>query len=348
MAIADKRKAEDGVLVPVKRPRTDVAVSTGSDEGALVASGRPRTSNLFAPVMLLSGHQGEIFCGRFHPEGGFLASAGYDRNIHFWNTYGECDNFAVLTGHTGAVLDLKFSTDGSFLFTASTDKTLSLWDADVGVRVKKLRGHTSYVNCCHPARRGPQLVCSASDDCTIKVWDTRKRGAIHNFQESYQVTAVTFNDTSEQIISGGIDNVVKVWDLRKNGILYKMNGHTDTITGLALSPDGSYILSNAMDSTLRIWDIRPFAPQERCVKIFQGHQHNFEKNLLKCNWSHDGTKVTAGSADRFVYVWDTTSRRILYKLPGHNGSVNEVGFHPKEQIIMSCSSDKQIYLGEME
>lgn len=57
----------------------------------------------------------------------------------------------------------------SCLFTASTDKTLSIWDTEVGVRIKKLKGHTSYVNSCSSARRGPQLICSASDDCTIKV-----------------------------------------------------------------------------------------------------------------------------------------------------------------------------------
>ena len=111
-----------------------------------------------------------------------------------------------------------------------------------------------------------------------------------------------------------------------------MKGHIDTVTGLALSPDGSYILSNAMDNSLRIWDIRPFAPYERCVKILSGHQHNFEKNLLRCAWSSDGSKVSAGSSDRFHYIWDTTSRRILYKLPGHNGSVNDIDFHPKEPI----------------
>ena len=37
-----------------------------------------------------------------------------------------------------------------------------------------------------------------------------------------------------------------------------------------LSPDGSYVLTNSMDNTLRIWDIRPFAPEERCVKIITG------------------------------------------------------------------------------
>jgi len=99
---------------------------------------------------------------------------------------------------------------------------------------------------------------------------------------------------------------------------------------------------------VRIWDVRAFAPQERCVKIITGHQLNFEKNLLRCSWSPDGSKVSAGSADRLVYIWDTTSRRILYKLPGHNGSVNSVVFHPKEPIIASGSSDKTIYLGEIE
>jgi Prp8 binding protein len=68
-----------------------------------------------------------------------------------------------------------------------------------------------------------------------------------------------------------------VWDLRTNALLFKLKGHTDTVTGMSVSPDGSYVMSNGMDSSLRIWDVRPYAPQERCVKILQGHQHNFEK-----------------------------------------------------------------------
>ena len=37
-----------------------------------------------------------------------------------------------------------------------------------------------------------------------------------------------------------------------------MSGHSDTVTGLSLSPDGTLLLSNAMDNTLRIWDTRAF------------------------------------------------------------------------------------------
>lgn len=126
-----------------------------------------------------------------------------------------------------------------------------------------------------------------------------------------------------------------------------LEGHQDTVTGMRINPAGTHLLSNAMDNTLRSWDIRPFAPANRCVKMFTGHTHGFEKQLIKCDWSPDGGKVTAGSSDYCVNVWDATTCRLLYKLPGHRGSINEVAFHPTEPIIGSCSSDGTIYLGEL-
>ena len=74
-----------------------------------------------------------------------------------------------------------------------------------------------------------------------------------SFDSSFQVLCVTFNETADQIISGGVDNDLKVWDIRKAGLLYKMKGHTDSPTGLSLSPDGSFVASNGMDNTGAIW-----------------------------------------------------------------------------------------------
>ncbi len=73
-----------------------------------------------------------------------------------------------------------------------------------------------------------------------------------------------------------------------------LTGHTDSITGLSLNPDGTHLLSNAVDNSPT-----------------------------------------------------PDSRQIEYKLPGHLGSVNDAVFHPKEPIVASASSDKQIYLGEL-
>ena len=42
----------------------------------------------------------------------------------------------------------------------------------------------------------------------------------------YQVTAVSFGDASDQVVSAGIDNVVKVWDTRKPAQpVFQMAGH---------------------------------------------------------------------------------------------------------------------------
>lgn len=162
------------------------------------------------------------------------------------------------------------------------------------------------------------MLVSGSDDNAVKIWDSRKKYAVATYDNTYQVTAVSFNDTTECIITGGIDNDIKVWDMRKNDVLYRLRGHIDTVTGIALSPDGSYILSNSMDNTLRIWDIRAYAPAERCVKIFTGHQHNFEKNLLRCAWS-PGKMLNVYYVGRFV-VWylvlpySFRKKRLLYSI----------------------------------
>ncbi|NWQ84125.1 SNR40 protein, partial [Columbina picui] len=214
-----------------------------------------------------------------------------------WNVYGDCDNYATLKGHSGAVMELHYNTDGSMLFSASTDKTVAVWDSETGERVKRLKGHTSFVNSCYPARRGPQLVCTGSDDGTVKLWDIRKKAAVQTFQNTYQVLAVTFNDTSDQIISGGIDNDIKVGN-RCPCVPFPPRAPFPSHTDLVPKPPPSSANYRPLSLAVRIWDVRPFAPKERCVKIFQGNVHNFEKNLLRCSWSPDGSKIAGGSADR--------------------------------------------------
>jgi Prp8 binding protein len=339
---------QSGAMV-VKKQKTGSEITLANQAASSKAlSTIARTSGLQAPIMLLQGHQAEVFSMKFSPGGKHLVSGSFDKSLFLWNVYDDCKNYMVLKGHNSAVLEVHWSTGEDFLFSASADKTVGVWDPNVGERVKKCKGHSSYVNSCCPARRGPQLIVSGSDDNTVRLWDVRVKGCLESLNHGFPVTAVCFSDHSDKIFSAGIDNDIKVWDMRKNEVVMTLEGHTDTVTGIRLSPDGNHLLSNSMDQTVRMWDVRPFCQGSRNVKTFQGAQHNFEKTLLKCSWSPDGTKISAGSADRFVYIWEVASRRILYKLPGHRGSVNEVDFHPDEPIIGSASSDQTIYLGEIK
>jgi len=346
MSIEILKRGPDELELAAKRTKQDVVAVEGDEEMP------PRTSELAAPIMHLSGHAAEVFCCKFGPYGDILASAGFDRQIYLWNVFGDCENLCCLSGHTGAILQLQFTKDGKNVVTCSTDKTMALWDLEAGTRVRRFKAHTGFVNsCCITRSDSPTMICSGGDDGTVRLWDSRRRYCVKtltNPTKPYQVTAVCFNEKSDNILSGGIDNSVKMWDLKSGKVHTEMQGHIDTITSLSLSPDGNHVLSNSMDNTVRMWDVRPFAPANRCVKAFVGAQHNFEKNLIKCCWSPQGSKVICGSADRMVYVWDTASRKLLYKLPGHTGSVNDVDCHPTQPILMTGSSDKSIFLGELK
>ncbi|KAI9305731.1 WD40-repeat-containing domain protein [Cunninghamella echinulata] len=354
---SEKRKDEsssNGTVI--KRARGDTEDSTAlitlssersGTSNALVGTIK-RTSGLQAPVMQLTGHEGEIYTSKFDTSGQHIASGSYDRQILLWNTYGDCVNYGLLKGHTNAVMELHWSRDSSQIFSCSADKSVCVWDTNKGERIRRWKGHDLVVNSCQVARRGPEMVVSGSDDGFVKIWDPREKHVVQSLENKYQVTSVCYSDAGDMIYSGGIDNEIKVWDLRKKDVLYTLAGHLDTITGLALSPDGSYLLSNSMDNTVQMWDVKPFAPANRGMKVFEGAPHGFEKNLIRPAWSTDGTQIVCGSADRSVVIWEVSTAKILYKLPGHKGSVNEVDWHPKEPIVMSCSTDKSIYLGEVK
>ncbi|KAJ3281331.1 hypothetical protein HK104_000082 [Borealophlyctis nickersoniae] len=351
--MSDKRKEPPadgpaGSLV-VKRQKPDsnnsLALTPSTGQAGAVIRTVQRVSDLQAPIMLLSGHQ--VYFTLDFPEvprdGQLLLTLS---NQVLWNAYGECNNYMNMKGHAGAVLEIQWSRDGRNIFSASTDKTVGVWDVEIGERVKKLKGHAGFINSVSAARRGNELITSGGDDSAIHVWDPRVKGAVKTFKDKFPVLAVSFSQDGGLVFGGGIDNQIKAWDMRKEEVVYSLQGHLDTVTGLRLSPDGDYLLSNAMDNTVRIWDVKPFAPMgTRLLKILEGAPHGFEKNLLRPCWSPDGDFVAAGSGDRSVVVWDVPKGKIAYKLPGHKGCVNEVDW--TGNIVASASNDKTIFVGEL-
>lgn len=118
---------------------------------------------------------------------------------------------------------------------------------------------------------------------------------------------------------------------------YTLLGHTDTVTSLQLSPDNTTLLSNAHDSTVRTWDVRPFAPADRRMQTYDGAPTGQERNLFKASWDANGERIAAGSGDQSVAVWEARTGKLLHKLPGHRGAVNDVRFHPRDEPLRKCS-----------
>jgi Prp8 binding protein len=355
----------------------------GDEEGAMVVAQRhekqqklTRSSSLPSPTLKLTGHTGSVYSLQYSPKSGAVLcstsfdmtcllwrhgpSDGDDSNDHYYpNGYDEgelqqtkatYENFCVLRGHKNAVLDCAWC-DQDCIATCSADKTVMLWDATTGNRLRKWAEHTGIVNSV--TNVSEHQVASASDDCTVLLWDRRQKRPTSCYTTEYPILAVAAaEDSSESahsLFTSGIDPKIYCWDTRRTATpVYGMTGHTDTVTSLAVHPETTHILSNSMDQTIRSWDIRPFGGTKRHAKTFVGHRHSVEKGLLKCDWSADGSMVTGGSSDGRVHIWDEVSTQELYDLPGHAGCVHAVTFHPVEvTVVASGSSDKQIYVGEL-
>lgn len=252
-----------------------------------------------------------------------------------WRTYGDCENYGILNGHKGAILDLQWSRDSEIVYSASADMHLASWDLTSGTRIRRYIGHEEVINTMDISRRGEELLVSGSDDSTIGIWDPRSKNAVDYIQTDFPVTAVAIAEAGNEIYTGGIDNDIRVWDLRKKAPVYSLLGHRDTITALRVSPDSQSLLSYAMDATVRTWDVRPFAPTERAIRTFDGATAGIEQNLLGASWDGEGRKIAAASGDGTVVVWSSETGKLMYKLPGHRGTVNCAEFAPgKEPIRM--------------
>ncbi|KAJ1958552.1 hypothetical protein IWQ62_004880 [Dispira parvispora] len=333
-------------------PRNPVQPGSGHSaaEGGTLIPRSKRTSSLAVPSVQLVGHEGEVFTCQFDPTGEVFASGGFDRSILLWRTYGDWANYGMLKGHSGAVLQVQWVADGVHLYSTSTDKTVALWDAQSGERIKRWREHSAIVNCCalQPGFVGPGVVASGSDDGTVRLWDTRHKSSIHTIDRGFPITAVAYNLSGDHLFIAGLDNTITVWDVRQRSISDRWVGHTDTVTGLAVSTHQGALLSYGMDNTARVWDTQPFVAGDRCKRVLQGAPSGFEKNLIKPAWSRDGQLVATGGGDRTITVWHARSGELAYKLPGHKGCVNQVHFHPREPILLSASTDRTLFLGEID
>jgi len=256
-----------------------------------------------------------------------------DSHPVLWRTYGQCENYGVLTGHKGAVLDLGWSRDSNVIFSASADMTLASWDLESGSRIRRHEGHEELINCLAVSRRGEEMLVSGSDDGYIGLWDPRQKRAADFIPTDFPITSVAIAEAGNELYSGGIDNDIKAWDMRKQEVVFTMSGHTDTVTSLEVSPDAQALLSYSHDGTARTWDIRPFAPIDRQIKAYVGAPAGMEKNLIRASWDVSGKRIASGSGDGTAVVWDAQSTKMLYKLPGHKGTVNDVRFASGEETI---------------
>ncbi|CCA71170.1 hypothetical protein PIIN_05106 [Serendipita indica DSM 11827] len=137
---------------------------------------------------------------------------------------------------------------------------------------------------------------------------------------------------------GGTLNVIRGLEHAYPGPPMALQGHEESVSGVAFSPDGSRIASCSEDHTIRLWDVDTGEPMGN---PFRGHSGS----VWAVAFSPDGSRVASGSADKTIRLWDAnTGEQLGEPLRGHSDWVKAVAFSPDGVRVVSGSWDRTIRL----
>jgi len=207
------------------------------------------------------------------------------------------DGKEVQAAHLSLVESLAYAPDGELLASGSFQE-VSLWDAETGTLQHKLTGFA------------------------------------HN------VVALAFSSDGKLLATGGgaptEDGEVKVFEVGTWKLVTDVKGgHSDTVYGVAFSPDGTKIASSSADKFLKVFEVA----SGKFLKSFEGHTHH----VLDVGWKSDGKLLASAGADNTIKIWNYENGEQVRTINNaHNKQVTRLVFVGKTSNFLTCSGDQQV------
>lgn len=120
----------------------------------------------------------------------------------------------------------------------------------------------------------------------------------------------------------------------------KLEGHTNWVNSVAVSPDGRWVVSGSDDKTVKIWDLET----GECRGTLEGH----EQRVSSVTITSDGRRILSGSWDGTIRVWDLQTDHQLYIWKDHNLQVLDVCSLPNGKRAFSAGLDGTLRLWNID
>ena len=280
----------------------------------------------------------EITDLKFHQNIWLIASSGFQ--IRIYDT--EKKLLALLTGHPGIVETIALSSDDSDNFSIAagcSDGTIRSWDA------KKVKMDIE--------DKGPEGILRF----------TAENGTYYQDISEGQkpgVKALAFSPMDSKLLASGDEAPdIKLWDTKAEAAPDKcdiLTGHSNMVTTLTFSGDGTLLASGSLDEEVRVWD----HDKRRTEKIFPDHDDEITA-LVFLNvdslFGMPGTFLASGSKKSQIMLWNLKKEGIdgqkrIAALPPDSEQevtheVTTLAFLTSKKLLVSGTSKGEIHFWDV-
>jgi len=181
-----------------------------------------------------------------------------------------------------------------------------------------LTGHRAPITAVvfHPVYN---VVASASEDATIKIWDYES-GKFERSLQGHQdaVQDVAFNQSGTLLASCSADLSIKIWNFETYECTKTLNGHDHNVSSVCFVPSGDYVVSASRDKNIKLWEIA----SGYCVRTYSGH----DAWVRRVQVSPDGILIASASMDQSVRTWNLKTGESVRICRDHDHVVETLCF----------------------
>lgn len=192
----------------------------------------------------------QIYSIDYSKDGKYLAVCSYDSHIYII----DVQTRQVVKSYkcpTGYVTNIVFSSDGKKLLTTNSDNSIFIWSFETDELLLSFKGHTDLITNIAADPNG-NTIATCSFDKTVKIWNSITGELISTFTEQDSVYNIAYGKDGRFLaVSSG--NSVNIWEVEAGIIRSSLQGHTNTVTCLAYSPDNKFIATGSKDLSIKIW-----------------------------------------------------------------------------------------------